>query len=174
MVPLNMRIRIIIILAVLLLLSCQTLSSVENFAETKKETMDIEAICDAPAKYVGNYVTGFPPKLSSRGTTEYSIKPAEYKWVAGEVSGASIEYKLIRAKYKTTSKRVPSGPCPYAQDPGLNFKPCDETYTHAMKWVTLRQVIVPPRVEKCEIPYLKENGKTRILDKPSRVILVEY
>ena len=105
MVPLNMQIRIIIILTALLLLSCQTPSSIENFVETKKETMDIEAICDAPAKYVGNYATGFPPKLSSRGTTEYSIKPAEYKWVAGEVSGASIEYKLIRAKYKTTSKR---------------------------------------------------------------------
>jgi len=137
--------------------------------------MESEAICNAPAKYVGNYATGFPSPLTPNGTTEYSIKPAEYKWVTGEVSGSSIEYKLIRAKIKTTSKRVPKGyPCPYSEDPGLNFNPCDETYTHAMKTVTLREVIEPLRVEKCETPYLQKNGKTRIITKPSRVVLVEY
>ena len=92
-----MQTRIMIILTALLLRPCQTPSSIENFTETKKETMGIEAICDAPSKYVGNYATGFPPRLSSRGTTEYSIKPAEYKWVAGEVSGADMtEDKIVR------------------------------------------------------------------------------
>ena len=168
-----MQLKVLIILTASLLLSCQKDSS--KLAETKKETIHVEAICTAPAKYLGNYATGFPTKLTPHGTTEYSIKPAEYEWVAGEVSGTSIEYKLIRAKYKTTIKRVPRGyPCPYEEDPGFNFDPCDETYTHAMKTVTLRQVIEPPRVEKCEIPYLQENGQTRIVTKPSRVVLVEY
>ena len=84
-------------------ISCATNKVAPN---DSKLQISAENICEPPAQYLGNYVTGNQRSYGTGDekfyeTFEYEVIPAKNQWIDGKHEGVSIEYLSFLAKYKT-------------------------------------------------------------------------
>lgn len=100
-------------------------------------------------------------------TVELHVVPPEYKWVNGEFPGTTMQYVSVPATFKTLTTTETHKPrCIEILEENNGDMKVFVT-PEIEREITKRIVVNPERFEQRAVPNLIENGKTRIVVRPS-------